>query len=59
MKYEKKLTAVGYMRYQRADAALQPLAKEVTEHAYEIIDNYNVVCLDILMYLYAHGTVSV
>ncbi|KAG2928469.1 hypothetical protein PC117_g14306 [Phytophthora cactorum] len=38
MDYSKKMTAVGYMRYQGADAELEQLLREVSTHAYRQIE---------------------
>lgn len=38
MEYSKKMTAVGYMRYQGADMELEQLSREVSTHAYRQIE---------------------
>ncbi|KAG3079227.1 hypothetical protein PI124_g13935 [Phytophthora idaei] len=38
MEYEKKTTKVGCMRYQDSDDELQKQEKEVSHHAYELLD---------------------
>ncbi|ETK71272.1 hypothetical protein L915_21460 [Phytophthora nicotianae] len=38
LEYAKKMTDVGYMRYGGADAELEKLAKEVSQHAYQLVE---------------------
>lgn len=38
MEYAKKMTDVGHMRYAGADAELTKLSKEVSQHAYELVE---------------------
>lgn len=38
VEYEKKITDVGYMRYRCADSELQKLAREVSQHAYHLVE---------------------
>lgn len=38
LEYAKKMTDVGHMRYAGADAELHKLSKEVSQHAYELVE---------------------
>ncbi|KAE9034208.1 hypothetical protein PR002_g8259 [Phytophthora rubi] len=38
MEYTKTITDIGCMRYNGADAELEKLAKEVSQHAYQLVE---------------------
>lgn len=46
MEYAKKITDVGQMRYDGADEELEMLAREVSPHAYQLVEQQYWLCKD-------------